>query len=110
MPTGVPDRDDDPKAIAATVRTLATDAHLVLTRVAAGACDDHREKLAQLMRRIDDLQRLLGQARPGERRLHSLRRWLENLQRQTLIVQQMENLRQRVEWLEGRAEQEHDAS
>jgi hypothetical protein len=110
MPTGEPDHDDDPIAIATAVRTLAADAHLVLTQAAAGAPDDHREQLAQLMRRIDDFQQLLGLAGSGERRLQSLRRWLENLQRQTLIVQQMEDLRQRVERLEERAGPEHDAS
>jgi hypothetical protein len=110
MPTGIPERDDDPLAIAAAVRTLATDAHLVLTQAATGVPDDHHERLALLMRRIDDLQRLLNQAVPGERRLHSLRRWLENLQRQTLIVQQMEDLRLRVERLEERTGHEDTAS
>src|SRR4051812_39940718 len=110
MPTGVPDRDDDPIAIASAVRALACDAHLVLTRAASGAPGAHREPLTQLMHRLDELQRLLGRAWPDDHRHQVLRRWLENLQRQALIVQQMEELRQRVERLEERAEHEHDAS
>ena len=95
-----PDREEDPAAIAAAVRGLATDAHLILTRAAAGGPDDHRAALRDLLRRIDHLQHLLAGTRPGENRMHSVRIWLDNLERQTLILQQIEDLRQRVARLE----------
>ena len=75
-----PNRSEDPAAIGTAVRKLATDSHLILTRAAASGPDDHREALDDLLRRIEDLQRLLGENRPGENRLHSIRIWLDNLQ------------------------------
>lgn len=94
---------EDPAVIGAAVRRLATDSHLILTGAAAGGPDDHREALDDLLRRIEDLQQLLGRNRPGENRLHSVRIWLDNLQRQALIVRQMADLRARVERLEHKA-------
>src|SRR5215211_5669105 len=105
-----PEHDADPAAIAAAVRTLATDAHQVLTRAAAGGPDDHRAALADLLRRIDHLQHLLGETRPGESRMHSLRIWLDNLEHQALMLRQIEDLRQRVERLEERRDVPPDAS
>lgn len=94
---------DGPAAIASSVRTLASDAHAVLTRAAGGAPGDRQEDVGGLLRRIDDLRGLLG-----DRQFSSLRLWLDNLQRQAiivrrqaLIVQEMSELRRRIERLEG---------
>jgi hypothetical protein len=98
--------NDAPAAIAAAVRTLASDAHSVLTRAAAGGPGDHQEAVGDLLRRIDDLRGLLG-----ERHFSSLRLWLDNLQRQAIIVkrqailvQELGEIRGRIERLEGRDE------
>ena len=95
---------DDPAVIAAAVRTLAAEGHTVLTRAAAGGPGNHREAIDALLRRIADLQ-----ARLGEGRLHHLRMWLDGLQRQALLMQQqvlivqdLGELRGRVERLEGK--------
>jgi hypothetical protein len=104
-----PDHAEDPAAIAAAVRDLATEAHLVMTRAAAGRADDHRAALGDLRRRIDQLQHLLGELRPGESRLHSLRIWLDHLEHQVLLRQQVEDLRRRVDLLEGQRDAPPDA-
>jgi hypothetical protein len=94
---------DDPAVIAAAVRILAAEGHAVLTRAAAGGPGNHREAIDELLRRIGALQ-----ARLGEGRLHHLRLWLDGLQRQAMVLQQqaiivqdLGELRGRVERLEG---------
>jgi hypothetical protein len=91
-------RDDAPAAIAAALRVLATDAHAVLTRAAAGGPGGHHEAVGELLRRIGDLQRSLDHDR-----MNGLRNWLDNLQRQALVVQELGELRRSVERLEGGA-------
>jgi hypothetical protein len=88
-----------PSAIAAAVRMLAYDAHAVLTRAAAGGPGDHREAVGELLRRIDDVRGLLG-----ERHFSSLRLWLDNLQRQAIIVQRQALILQELSELRGRIE------
>jgi hypothetical protein len=100
--------EDRPAAIAAGVRRLALDAHTVLSRATTGEFDDDRAAVAELLHRIDGLRHLLG-----EGHFSSLRLWLDNLQRQALFVraltefrvrvlQELADLRGRVERLEGR--------
>ena len=88
--------DDDPAATAADVRALAIEAHAVLTRAAGDELGNHREAIDAVLRRIAELQ-----GRLGEGRLHHLRLWLDNLQRQALIVRGMVEIRRRVEHLEA---------
>jgi hypothetical protein len=104
MAADEPLHSDGPAAIAAAVRALASDAHAVLTRAVADGPGDYQEGVPDLLLRIDDLRGLLG-----DRHFSSLRLWLDNIQRQAIIVQrqaiivqELGELRRRIERLEGR--------
>lgn len=95
--------NDDPMAMAAFVRSLAFDAHAVLTRSGAefGGQD---ESVGDMLRRIEDFQGQLGEGRPEQSRLDGVRLWLVGLKRQALMVQALGEHRRRVDRLEGGAE------
>ena len=76
-------RADDPAMIVAEAKNLAFDARVLLEQTAVGAVDARDASFCDLLRRAEDLQRLLGE---GDR-LQTLRQWLEGVQRQIRIMQ-----------------------
>lgn len=97
MPTDHAVLNDDPGAIASAMVALARDAHRVLIRAADAPAGRRRAALAELQRRAQALR-----GRIGRDRLKGARLWLEALQRQVLVVQELGELSGRVNRLEGR--------
>src|SRR4051812_33991345 len=99
--------DDGPATIIAAARSIASDAHTVLTQATSGAPRAPREDLDHLLGRIDDLLDCLGenrrQKRLDEGRRHTLRFCLNDLRRQILSVQERGELHGPAHRLEERA-------